>query len=267
LKTSTVNRYPIYDKKPGSPIKYHPETELFYLSEKAIEWFTNDELGIILIHGQQGFGKTTYACISCAEVYGHDINNSNFFYNWEAVKKHIVWTPRQFIELCKEKPKPNDKRYMIHPNSDKKEPMVVWDDAGYWLNAMDYRDKLCVQISKYLEVARTRWGTIVFTVSDQRQILNKIRGIPHAWSIPIRKTATPKRTNPRYKWQHDLRYAHLHKSWCSEDMKRSGKKGKEGDLFYARMPPKFYKWYKPFRDSYCERAISDADLAAQEIGL
>ena len=239
----------------GVDRKWHDERELFYMSEKILEWYYNDELGIIIIHGQQGYGKSTYASISCAEVYGHELHNHRFWYDWNAVKNHIVWTPKQFIDLCKKKKN----------NKIVKEPLIVWDDAGYWLNAMDYRDKLCIQASKLLEVARSRWGAVVFTCSDQRQILNKIRGIPHAWSVPIVKApGTPSRHNPQYRWKHDRRYARLHKSWCSEDMKRSGKKGKQGDIFYARMPSKFYEWYKPFRDDFCEQAISDFDKIIEQ---
>jgi len=239
---------------------WHPDYELFWISEKILEWYYNDEFGIIIVHGQQGFGKSTYACISGAEVYGHNRMKHEFYYNWDAVKKHIVWTPRDFIKLSK-------KRDQGKEPYEHKEPLVIWDDAGYWLNAMDFRDKLCITVSKYLEVARTRWAAIIFTVSDQRQILSKIRGIPHAWSIPIIKASTPGVHNPNYKWVHDRRYAHLHKSWVSEDLKKSGKKGQEGDVFYARMPPKFYRWYKAFRDRFCMDAIEDVDKAEKESKL
>lgn len=252
LMTTTNNRY--NGSQVGIKRHYHPDNKLLFLSEKILEWYYNDELGIIIIHGQQGYGKSTYACISCAEVYGHDINNNRFFYNWSAVKEHIVWTPRQFIELSKQ-------------NKDK-EPIIVWDDAAYWLNAMDYRDPLCIAVSKYLEVARTRWAAIVFTCSDQRQILSKIRGIPHAWTVPITKApGTASRFNKDYKWKNDRRYAKLHKAWTSEDLKKYGKKGKGGDIFYARMPSNFYNWYKPWRDSFCKMGIEAVDLAATEDGL
>lgn len=238
--------------------KWHPEQELLYLSEKILEWFYNDELGIVIIHGQQGYGKSTYASLACAEIYGHDLDASQFYYDWGAVKSHMVWTPRQFIDLCKNKTKGHLE----------KERVVVWDDAAYWLNAMDYRDKFCVQASKLIEVARSRWGAIVFTCSDQRQILSKIRGIPHAYSIPIRKApGAASRHNPDYKYMKDRRFARLHKSWCSEDMKKSGKKGIQGDIFYARMPPNFYSWYKPFRDSFCVQAFDEFDKAAKEKGF
>lgn len=250
LQKTYYDRYASF--KDGK-ILWHPENELFHISERILNWFYNDELGIIIIHGQQGYGKSTYATISCSEVYGHDLAHERFWYDWESVKNHIVFTPQQFIDLCY--------------STDIKEPLVVWDDAGYWLNAMDYRDKLCVQVSKYLEVARSRWGAIVFTVSDQRQILSKIRGIPHAWTVPILKIGTPRMDKPQFRYQHDRRFARLHKAWVSEDLKRSGKKGREGDLFYARMPSEFYTWYKPWRDQFCNQATTDMQLAAEEQNL
>ena len=244
LPTHTNNKYNDRGNFQKERIKWHPEHELFYLSEKILEWFYNDELGIVIIHGQQGYGKSTYAAISCAEVYGHDLENSQFFYNWEAVKKHMVWHPRNFIKLSKKKRPPQDIFHKIHRHSNKKEPMVVWDDAGYFLNNMKWNDKFCIEVSRYLELARSRWGAIIFTCSHQQQVLSKIRNIPHAWSIPIRKApGTPSKNNPNYKYVHDRRFAKLHKSWCSEDMKRSGKKGKEGDIFYARMPGRYDATY------------------------
>lgn len=238
---SRTTNYNKYSEKPSirKPVDWHPEHELFWLSEKILEWFYNDELGIVIIHGQQGYGKSTYATISCAEVYGHDINNSRFCYNWEAVKKHIVWHPEHFIKISKKIPDRRNPLYKVHPQSRKKEPMLLWDDAGYFLNSMKWNDKFCIEVGRYLEVARPRWGAIIFTCSHQQQILSKIRNIPHSWSIPIKKRATPKRGQPKYKWSSDNRMARLHKSWCSEDMKKSGKKGKECDFFKARMPGRY----------------------------
>jgi hypothetical protein len=241
LRTSTLERY-------NNKVQKHSENDLFYLSEKILEWFYNDEFGIVIIHGQQGYGKSCYALISCAEVYGHDIDNADFFYNWEAVKKHVVWHPKTFIDLSKKKLPPHDKYHKIHPHSNKKEPLVVWDDAGYYLNNMKWNDKFCIEVSRYLELARSRWGAIVFTCSHQQQVLSKIRNIPHAWTIPIRKMATPKRGKPKYRYKHDLRYAKLHKSWCSEDLKRSGKKGKESDVFHARLPGRYDSRYPKGKD-------------------
>ena len=254
VQRSTKDRYPKF-KKDGS-IKYHKHNELFYLSEKILEWFYRDELGIVIVHGQQGYGKSCYASICCAEVYGHDADKNRFYYNWDAVKTHMLWTPEDFIALSQKK------NMGTNPLYSNKEPLVIWDDAGYYLNSMDYRDPLCIYVSKFLEVARSRWGCVMFTVSDQSQLLNKIRGIPHAWSIPIIKPdSTAGLHNIQYMYRGDLRFAQLYRTWCSEDMKRSGKSSDKGDLFYARMPLDFYNWYKPLRDSYCDQAIEDMNKA------
>lgn len=260
---------------------WHPESDLFWMSEKILEWFYNDEFGVIICHGQQGWGKSTYGCISGAEIYGHDLEKSQFYYNWEAVKRHLVWHPKQFIDLSKMIPPRDSPYYKVLPSTKKKEPLVLWDDAAYFLNKMKWNDKFCIEVGRYLEVARPRWGAVIFTVSHQMEILSKIRNIPHAWSVPIRKIGTPKRGNPNYRWQRDRRFARLHKSWYSEDLKKSGKKGKQGDLFYARMPgaydplypddPKktygFYGWYRPFREMFEEQGMEAVEIAAKELLL
>jgi len=255
MNMATLSDLPIYvqpkfqEPKQGIKRNWYDAETLFHASEKILEWFYNDEFGIIIVHGQQGWGKSCYATTVAAEVYGHVHDDNKYYHDWDAVKKHIVWKPEQFLALSRKK----------QGEVRNKERMVIWDDAGYWLNAMDYRDKLCVAISKFIEVARSRWGCIMFTVTNQQQLLSKIRNIPHAWSIPISKIHTPSLNNPNYKWNHTSRFARLHKSWCSEDLKKSGKRGKEGDLFHARMPPKFYNWYRDWRESFTDEALDEIE--------
>lgn len=240
------------DKRYNGNIWY-PDYNLFYLSERILDWYYNDELGIVIIHGQQGYGKSTYAAISCAEVYGHDKKQRQYKYDWEAVKAHIVFTPRQFLTLSRQ--------------TQVKDRVIIWDDAGYWLNSLDYYHPLVKAVGKFIEVARSKWGAIVFTCADLRQIMGKVRNIPHAYTIPIRKGGTPSKDNPDYKYKRLRRYAKVHKSWCSEDLKKSGKKGKEIDIFYARMPESFYTWYKPFRDSFCDQGLGDIETELDKMGI
>lgn len=234
-------------------VEIYNESELFYLSEKILEWYYNDELGIVIIHGQQGYGKSTYGLVSGAEVYGHNEKAKTFYYDWDTVKEYTVFTPRQFLKLSR-------KQYQ-------KAPLVIWDDAGYWLNALDYYDPLVKAVGKFMEVARSKWGAIVFTCSDQKQILSKIRNIPHAYTIKIIKGATPNKYNPEHKWKQDRRLAKVHKSWVSEDLKKTGRKTKNYDVFYAHMPNYFYRWYKPFRDSFCDQGLDDIENTLDRLGF
>lgn len=243
-------------------VNFHPENKLFFMSQKILEWYYEEEMGVIIIHGQQGYGKSCYAGISCAEVYGHNVDDNTFYYDWDAAKKNIVFTPRQFHDLCKKK-KEMDR-------------MVWWDDAGYHLNALDYNDRLVKRIGKFFEVGRSKFSAIVLTCSDLRQVLSKIRDIPHVNTVKIIKAATPSRDNPQYVYQKDRRLAKIHKSWVSEDLKKSGKEREYFDVFYAHLPgiydPKnkiregFYGWYKPFRDGFCDIVLDEIDRELLAIG-
>ena len=247
-------------------IDFHPQKELFYLSEKILDWYYNNEMGVVIIHGQTGYGKSVYGCTSCAEVYGHKQDNDTFphdweqedgtfYYDWDAVRRNIVFTPRQFVKLCRTKKEPDR--------------MLLWDDAGYHLNSLEFNHPLVRKIGKFMEVGRSKFSSIVFTCSDLRQILGKIRNIPHVNTIKIIKGQTPSKVSSDFKWKKDRRLAKIHSSWVSEDLKKSGRKREYYDVFYAHLPgvfdtkknqkSGFYGWYKPFRDGFCEIAIDEID--------
>ena len=145
--------------------------------------------------------------------------------------------------------------------------MLWWDDAGYHLNALDYNDKLIRKIGKWMELGRSKFAGIVLTCSDLRQVLSKIRDIPHVNTIKVIKGGTYSRDHPKYKYKKDRRLAKIHKSWISEDLKKSGKSREYYDVFYAHLPGEykprqnikkgFYGWYKPYRDSFESQARGD----------
>lgn len=255
-------------------VDFKPENKLMYISQKILEWYYEEEMGVIIIHGQTGWGKSCYAGICCAEVYGYKENNETFynkwdqpdrtfFYDWDSAKENIVFTPREFVELNRKK------KYM--------DKMLWWDDAGYHLNALDYNDRLIKKIGKWMELGRSKYAAIVLTCSDLRQVLSKIRDIPHVTTIKIIKGGTYTKEHPKYQYYKDRRLAKIHKSWISEDLKRSGKERIFYDVFYAHLPGEykprtgvkkgFYGWYKPYRDSFENQATQDIDDELLSRGL
>lgn len=257
---------------------FNPHYELMYISNKILDWYINEEMGVIIIHGQTGYGKSSYAGICCAEVYGYYENleenpdkfkttweqpDKTFYYDWDAAKKHIVFTPREFVELNRQT-KIMDR-------------MIWWDDAGYHLNALDYSDRLIKKIGKWMELGRSKYAGIVLTCSDLRQVLSKIRDIPHVSTIKIIKGATPSRGSQDYKSKKDRRLAKIHRSWVTEDLKKSGKEREFFDVFDAHLPGEynpyrnikkgFYGWYKPYRDSFEKQATDDIADELEKRGL
>ena len=225
------------------------ENDLLHLSQMIISSFHNDELILIVIHGKQGFGKSTYASIIIAQVNGYikgkqsDPNAKEFKYDWKAAREYFAFKPREFLILSRKQKV--------------KAPCSCVDDAGLWLNSMDFNHPLVKATGKFLEVARTKWGAILFTCSDQQQIFTKIRNMPHVYTVRIGKYGG---TNQ----QVDRRMARIFSGWASEDMKKSGRKTKAIDIFYADMPMDFYNWYKPERDALADQGLTDIEKILDE---
>lgn len=238
---------------------------------KEISWtalmilyaFFNDELILIVIHGKQGYGKSTLASIVSAQVYGAlevidkelEDNpkllegkslskqrrvkikllerlieeNREFTYDWNSTKENFAFKPKEFI--------------LLTLRIKKKKPMCIVDDAGMWLNNMDYHNPFVRAVGRFFEVARTKLGAIVFTCSDLKQVFTKLRNMPHVYTIRIIKDSGG---------SVDDRIGIIHEGWESEDLKKSGRKKLMFDGFVAEMPDKFYRWYKPIRDKLAD---------------
>lgn len=223
-----------------------------------ISSFLNDELILIVVHGKQGFGKSTYVSIVIAQVYGYinwmkenpgcEPNSDTVFeFDWKAARSFFAFKPRDFLTLSR--------RQKI------KSPCCCVDDAGLWLNSMDFQHPLVKATGKFLEVARTKWGAIVFTCSDIKQVFSKIRNMPHVYSVRITKGGSGKI------YQKDRRIATIYSGWVSEDMKKSGRKMQAIDIFYAMMPEVFYSWYKPERAKLADTGLDDLELQLNRLGV
>jgi len=228
------------------------ERELLHLSKMIVNAYLNDELILIVIHGKQGFGKSTYASIVMAQVIGY-INGIEenpeatiFNYAWKEARKYFAFKPREFLSLSRKQKK--------------KSPVVCVDDAGLWLNSMDFHDPMVKATGKFLEVARTKWAAIIFTCSDLKQIFTKIRNMPHIYSIRITKYGGKTK-------QKDRRLATIYEGWMSEDMKKSGRKTLAIDMYYARMPSIFYNWYKPKRDKLADSGLDELERELNKLKI
>jgi len=235
-----------------------------HLSEMIIESYLNDELIVIAIHGKQGYGKSTYASLVQAQVYGaintieslselpksdpkyfkelkqkynsKNTLNLNYTYDYNNCKEYLAFTPRQFLYKSR--------------NNKYKSPSIIVDDAGLWLNSLDFNHPLVKAVGKFLEVGRTKWGAIIFTCSDLSQIFSKVRNMPHVYTVRINKHSSANKNR---------RIASIHQGWSSEDLKKSGKKKIAIDLYNAVMPDDFFTWYKPERDSLAHKGLNDIE--------
>lgn len=254
--------------------------QIRHLARMILLAYYNDELILVVVHGKQGFGKSTYAGIIVSQVYGvyNKINEIiktmnlvdatekklrtieiellekifnreiDFEYDWVTTKKYFVFKPRQFLTTSRQQ--------------QRKMPVCVIDDAGLWLNTMDYYSPEVKATGKILEVARTIWGSIIFTCSDQQQIFSKIRNMPHVYTIRISKYSSS-----------GQRIARIFKGWVSEDLKKSGRKTIGVDIYYPEMPGDlskpytFYGWYVPERRKLTASGFNELEKALDKLGI
>ena len=102
---------------------------------------------------------------------------------------------------------------------------------------------------KYLNVARTDFGSIQFTAPLPTMVMKRLRDMPQVRTIKVIKRNVD---NPERRFK--ARIAKLYQMWISPDMKRSGVKQTHEDAFNAYLPDDFYGWYKPIRDYYAKMA-------------
>lgn len=240
--------------------------ELTWTTLMILYAFFNDELILVVIHGKQGYGKSTMAAIISAQCYGV-INlmnkiieregllegktlskqrrikiklfeqllkeNAEFEYDWKNTKEYFAFKPEEFL--------------LATADIEEKIPMGIVDDAGMWLNTMDYQNPFVKAVGRFFEVARTKYGAIVFTCSDLKQIFTKLRNMPHVYTIRIIKESGG---NP------DSRIGIIHEGWESEDLKRSGRSVLLFDGFVAHMPEPFFDWYYPIRTKLADEGTA-----------
>lgn len=206
-----------------------------FITAREIETaFKRDECHVFIPYGPLGIGKSSYAIKVVAEVYGSPGQP-----NYDAVKEHLVFHPKDFVLKCQE---------MM--DKGEKDKVLIWDDAGLWLFALDYYHPFVKAVIKYLNVARTNWGALIFTTPLPNWVIKKIRGFPQATVLKIIKAMSDDDRASRH------RIANAYRFWISPDMKRSGVKQIYADKYTAILPNAFYwEWYKPLRDSYARQAV------------
>ena len=84
--------------------------------------------------------------------------------------------------------------------------MLIWDDAGLWLMALEHWHPFVRAVIKYLNVARTNWASLIFTTPLPTWVIKKIRGFPQAVTLKIIKTRSDKEYPNRERMARAFRY-------------------------------------------------------------
>ena len=205
-----------------------PKFRFSLLDEIYWKWRTNETL-FCIIEGELGAGKSSVAIQMLIDIYGPE--------KW---KKYLVFKPEDFLNLVNE---------LIE--SGERVPLIVWDDAGLWLYAMDWSDERVKSVVKFLNVVRTVAGGIVFTTPTMDMLVGKIPLMPGMRVATVTREGMG--NGSARGASHDRR-----KFIVARTIKtRWGKKWVRDyieDDFNVRLPEDIYGYYQPLRDKYAEEA-------------
>jgi hypothetical protein len=217
-----------------------PEEPELEISKMCVDAFRYDDFMLVIIWGQLRVGKSAYSMHLLGEVYDYFFGKR---LDVSLIKSYMGFHPRDVIDSWLQ--------------IDKRIPMYIWDDAGYWLFSMDWHDPLLKAIQKYFNVIGTDMNVIVMTTPDPRWILSKLVQMPGAYRglVSFRDGLLPwghpNRDSPSRLWSRKCRG---YKNLIWPDLKKTVPKPIWEDEFYCHIPDKVYDYYKPMRDHYADLA-------------
>ena len=205
-----------------------PKRPTLALADEIRQWYIDDEFKVVIIYGEQRLGKSVYALKAMGQVY-------DYFKGLplcpELVDRYMGWRPHEVV----------DQLLRIK----KKIPVYTWDDAGYWLWALDWNDPILKAFMKYLNVIGTDMACLILTTPDPRWILKKITSQPSARTIKIIKASAGSR------W---ARISKGYQPYVLPDLSTTRVKSWLEDTFSCKCPQETYDYYKPKREGYAFEA-------------
>jgi hypothetical protein len=216
-----------------------PELPSLALSRRILKYFFNDGFVPIIVYGELRAGKSAYAMKVLIEVisylYGYKIDYARIRHYWGFHPNDVV---RTWLN-----------------KGDKKAPVYVWDDAGFWLFSMDWSDPLLISILKYLNVIGTDYGALILTTPDPSWVLSKFQTL-HGM-IRVKIVHARGKDNLDSDPPDSIKFSRIatgYKPYRSPDFKKTGVNKVFKDEFSCKIPDDLYKDYQPERDHYAKLA-------------
>lgn len=225
--------------------------DMLEFTKKILASYYQDECEVYAVYGMpEGIGKSALTLKTFTEIKSRPKpigQNEHWDWNYELVKPLVKFYPRDVVLLCKD---------MTDRN--KRHEGFIWDDAGLWLNAMEWHDPFVIAFTKYLNIARTNWAAIVLTTPVLEWVLKKVRSSEGLISVKITKVKGHKT------YRGKIREAKAYRKWVHPDRKHHGVATVFSDVFDAMLPDPFYDWYKPIRDRYAAEAVTQMFKSLEE---
>ena len=205
------------------------------LARKIVKNFERDDFNIFIIHGTPRIGKSAYIIKVLIQVlkylYMENVTT------WKQIEPYFGWHPHEISERW----------YHL----EKRIPVYVWDDAGYWLHSLNWTDPVLQAIQKYFNVIGTDISTVILTTPSPEWVLSKINKMPGVIRTKIIKSTGSASGAPSQMY---ARLALSYKPWISPDRKKHGVNKVFKDVFNCMIPDEIYKDYFPIRRKYAMMA-------------
>ncbi len=184
----------------------------------------DESLGFI-VYAPRGYGKTSWSCQVASKCLGTSAEP-----DYELLKRWLIFTPQEFCDMV-------TKVYNT-------QIVLVWDDAGYWLNRLFWYDEFVKEALRYMTLQRTQFSCIIFSTPSLSLLPNKILELEDILRVRVIKL--------RSNWEDKTRkrLAWVKKPWYSDDQTKHGVTTVYREWFSALMPDDFYNWYQPLRKKY-----------------
>jgi Txe/YoeB family toxin of Txe-Axe toxin-antitoxin module len=202
----------------------------------------------MIVYGELGIGKSSFAIKLLAEVYGKWEDGTLVERNWDAWKEWMVFLPEEFIKRIDELQAKGERA-----------PLLVWDDAGLWASSQKFKDKFAISLSDYFNVARTDLASVIFTTPDPSWLLKRIREIPGICYGRI--TYKDEDNGARHK---ELRYLIVYSTWKNVIEDKVGSRRLYSDMFDITLPNDVFKEYDKVRRKYAEVAKKKLEEVIEE---
>jgi len=212
-----------------------PQLPSLSLARLICKAFLNDDFILVIIYGPLRMGKSAYAMKVMGQVY-------DYFYgkplSVDLITNYMGFHPSEVVD-----------DWLSF--GDKRIPMYVWDDAGYWLYSLDWNDPLLKAVQKYMNVVGTDMNCLMLTTPDPTWILSKILNMPGTVRGQIFKRQGDSVDHPSWIY---ARRCRGYKPYRMPDLKKTGVNVLWEDDFSCRIPDEVYEYYYPLRHGYALRA-------------
>ena len=209
------------------------------LARLIVRNFENDDFNIVIVTGNLRKGKSAYAMkgVEQALAYIYPRRYPEGLMSYSDYTEVMGWETGEVVDTWL--------------RLESREPVFIWDDAGYWLHSMNWNDPLMISIQQYFNVVGTDYNTIILTTPSAKWVLSKIANMPEMIRVNVVKRDGGISDAPSKRF---ARKANAYQKWESPDLKRGGVNTKWRDNYSCYIRDEVYSEYKPVRDRYARMA-------------